>query len=93
MDEMDKKALAVVRWWIGKNLGPGLPDYEEHCTWKAKVLHHWKWMISTTLDDHYFEVTYNGLYREWYLDIYKKAKNQKFMDDTVSAEIVRKVGL
>ena len=93
MDEMDRKALAVVRWWIGKNLGPELPDYKEFITWKAKILKNWKYMIGTTIDDYYFEVTYNGLYREWYLDAYKKAKNQKFMDETVNAEIVRKVGL
>ena len=93
MDEMDKKALAVVRWWIGKNLGPGLPDYKEFITWKAKILQNWKYMISTTIPGYYFEATYNGDYREWYLDVYQKAKNQKFMDVTVDAEIVRKVGL
>ena len=93
MDEMDKMALAVVRWWIGKNLGPGLPDYQEFITWKAKILQNWKYMVGTSLDGYYFEVTYNGLYHEWYLDAYTKVKNQKFLDDTVNAEIIRKVGL
>lgn len=92
MDEMDKKAVAIVRYWIGKNLGPGLPDYKEFIVWKAKILQNWKYLISTDIPDgRYYELTYNGLYHEWYLDVYRKEKNQKFMDDTVRAEIVRKV--
>ena len=92
MDDMDKKALAIVRWWIGKNSESGLLDYKEFVVWKAKVLQNWKYMISTDMTDGlYYELTYNGLYKEWYLDIYRKEKNRKFMDITVSTEIMRKV--
>ena len=92
MDEMDKKALSIVRYWIGKN-----DDFDPNCkifiVWKAKIMQHWKYMIGTTLDNRYFEVTYNGLYGDWYLDIYNKTANQKYMDVTVTAEILKKVEL
>ena len=91
MDNMDKKALAIVRYWIKRNIPGPLPDYNEYIVWKAKILQNYKYMIWADLDDHYYEVTYNGLYQEWYLDAYKKEKNQKFMDITIEAEILRKV--
>ena len=92
MDEMDKKALSIVRYWIGKNVCYD-PNYQIFIVWKAKIMQHWKYMISTTLDDRYYEVTYNGLYGDWYLDIYNKTGNQKYMDVTVTAEILKKVEL
>ena len=92
MDEMDKKALSIVKYWIGKNDG-SIPDYQVFIVWKAKILQNWKYMIGTTLDNRYFEVTYNGLYGDWYLDIYNKTESKKYMDVTVTAEILKKVEL
>ena len=41
-----------------------------------KVLQNWKFLISTSIPDGmYYEVTYNGDKKEWYLDAYKKFEN------------------
>jgi hypothetical protein len=45
--------------------------------WKAKVLQNWKYLISSTLyDGMYYELTYDGDKRRWYLDAYKKFENK-----------------
>ena len=45
--------------------------------WQVKALQNWKFMISSTLPDGmYYELTYNGDKKEWYLDAYKKFENQ-----------------
>lgn len=44
---------------------------------KAKALQNWKYLISSTLyDGMYYELTYNGDKKEWYLDAYKKFENR-----------------
>ena len=49
----------------------GLEDV--YIVWFTFVLGNWKAMISTTLPDGmYYEVTYNGVKDEFYLDAYKK---------------------
>jgi hypothetical protein len=51
-------------------------DFNVFIVWKAKVLQNWKYLISTTLPDGmYYELTYNGDKKEWYLDAYKKFEN------------------
>lgn len=77
---MDNKAIEIVRDYVNEHLD--ITDYtanssfEVYTVWKAKVLQNWKHLISTTLlDGMYYEVTYNGDRKEWYLDAYKKFQN------------------
>ena len=45
--------------------------------WIAKVLQSNKAMLAAdTFDGLYFEVTYNGDKREWYVDVYSKTMNK-----------------
>lgn len=44
--------------------------------WFTKTLQHWKALVITTLPDHaYYEVTYNGIDGEAYIDHYEKSRN------------------
>lgn len=78
---MDEKALSIVRDYINTHLD--ITDYTANATfevyivWKCKALQNWKYLISSTLcDGMYYELTYNGNKKEWYLDAYKKFENR-----------------
>ena len=48
--------------------------------WFCKTLHHAKALVSTTLlDGMYYEVTFNGLTNEVYLDAYKKFETVRYV--------------
>lgn len=52
-------------------------DKEPFVVWKCKVLQNWKYLLSTRLPDGmYYELTFNGNKKEWYLDAYKKFENR-----------------
>lgn len=75
---MDEKALKIVREYIEKHLDKTdiVPQFDVYTVWKAKALQNWKYLISSTLyDGMYYELTYNGDKKEWYLDAYKKFEN------------------
>lgn len=75
---MDEKAMALVRDYVFNHLDKSepIPNYDIYIVWKAKVLQNWKYLISSTLSDGmYYELTYNGDKKEWYLDAYKKFEN------------------
>lgn len=75
---MDKTALELVRVYIERHLDKtdAKPEYSIFTVWKCKTLQNWKWLISSTLPDGmYYEVTYNGDKKEFYLDAYKKVEN------------------
>lgn len=75
---MDERALQIVREYIEKRLDKSdeKPDFEVYTVWKCKALQHWKYLLSSTLTDGmYYELTYNGDRKEWYLDSYKKFEN------------------
>ena len=58
-----------------------LPNFDVYIVWKCKILQNWKYLISTDLPDGmYYELTYNGDKKEWYLDAYKKIENQVIKD-------------
>lgn len=75
---MDSKAEALVRDYIWKHLDKSDPKpcFKVFTVWKCKILQNWKYLISSTLfDGMYYEVTYNGDAKTWYLDAYKKFEN------------------
>ena len=76
---MDERAVNFVRNYIIEHLDKSdqKPTFDVFIVWKCKVLQNWKWMISSTLfDGMYYEVTYNGNKKEFYLDAYKKFENR-----------------
>ena len=76
---MDKKAIEIVKKYIVDHLDKSdeMPKFEVFTVWKAKILQNWKYLLSSTLfDGMYYELTFNGDKREWYLDAYKKFENQ-----------------
>lgn len=75
---MDERAIDIVRQYISGVLdtADNLPKYDIFIVWKCKALQNWKYLISTTIaDGMYYELTYNGDKKEWYLDAYKKWQN------------------
>ena len=75
---MDEKALKIVREYIEEHLDKSdeKPNFEVFMVWKCKALQNWKYLLSSTLfDGMYYELTYNGDKKEWYIDAYKKFQN------------------
>lgn len=80
---MDNKALEIVRSYIAEHLDKSdvTPEFEVYFVWKCKALQNWKYLLSSTLfDGMYYELTYNGDKKEWYLDAYKKFENRLIPD-------------
>ena len=76
---MEFRAQSIVRDYIMKHLDKSddIPEFDVYTVWKCKALQNWKFLISSTLlDGMYYEVTFNGDKKEWYLDAYKKFENQ-----------------
>ncbi len=76
---MDETAKKIVTDYIIEHLDKSeeAPEVEVFTVWKAKVLQNWKYLLSSTLPDGmYYELTYNGDRKEWYLDAYKKFENR-----------------
>lgn len=81
---MDYKAIEIVKDYMINHLDKADKDrplIEPYIVWKCKALQNWKWLISTNyLDGMYYEVTYNGDKKEFYLDAYKKFQNVAIKD-------------
>ena len=80
---MDNKALEIVRNYILEHLdkSDAMPEFEVYIVWKCKALQNWKYLLASTLPDGmYYELTYNGDKKEWYLDAYKKFENRVIVD-------------
>lgn len=83
MEKMDEKALSIVSKYAREHLDKtdGPIEFSTFIVWKCKTLQNWKFLISTSLHDGmYYEVTYNGDEKEWYLDAYKKFENRHIPD-------------
>lgn len=75
---MDEKVIQLVRDYILSHLDKSdeTPQFDIFTVWKCKILQNWKYLLSSTLPDGmYYELTYNGDKKEWYLDAYKKFEN------------------
>lgn len=80
---MDNKAIEIIKRYVVNNLHQldSLPKFNVYIVWKAKILQNWKFLLSSTLyDGMYYELTYNGDKKEWYLDAYKKFENRRIKD-------------
>lgn len=80
---MDSKAYKIVTDYIDAHLDKSddMPMYEVYIVWKCKILQNWKYLLSSSLyDGIYYELTYNGDKKEWYLDAYKKFENKVIVD-------------
>jgi hypothetical protein len=76
---MDHSAILIVSKFIRDHLDKSdeQPAFEVYIVWKCKALQNWKYLLSSTLPDGmYYELTYNGDKKEWYLDAYKKFENK-----------------
>lgn len=72
-------ATAIVGRYILEHLDKSdeEPEFTVYVVWQCKTLQNWKFLISSTLPDGmYYELTYNGDKKEWYLDAYKKFENK-----------------
>lgn len=81
---MDTKAEQIVIDYIWEHLdkSDSVEGFQVFIVWKCKILQNWKWLISSTLfDGMYYEVTYNGDKKEFYLDAYKKFENRCIKDE------------
>ena len=82
---MDKIAIEIVKKYIIEHLDKSdeTPDFSVYTVWKVKALQNWKYLLSSTLfDGMYYELTYNGDKKEWYLDAYKKFENRTVKEMT-----------
>lgn len=79
MENMEEKAMQIVKDYANEHLdkADGKINFSVYTVWKCKALQNWKFLLSTTLfDGMYYELTYNGDKKEWYLDAYKKFENK-----------------
>lgn len=82
---MDEKAIKIVENYIVEHLDKSdeIPNFSVFTVWKVKALQNWKYLLSSTLfDGMYYELTYNGDKKEWYLDAYKKFENRTVKEMT-----------
>jgi hypothetical protein len=77
---MKERAMKIVVDYISEHLDKSdpIPEFEVYLVWMCKTLQNWKFLISSTLSDGmYYELTFNGDKKEWYLDAYKKFENRR----------------
>ena len=78
-NNMNKKVSEFVRKYVEEHLDKNdlKQEFEVFVVWQCYILGNTKWLLSTTLPDGmYYEVTYNKVKDEFYLDAYKKFENR-----------------
>lgn len=86
---MDERALQIIRDYATANADKPLRGVDKALedvaiVWKCKALQNWKYLLITARsrnDGTYYELTYNGDKKEWYLDVYKKFENKIIKED------------
>lgn len=74
---MVEEAKKIVKDYAKEHLGNGSEEFDVYVVWQSKALQNWKFVVSTSLrDGMYYELTYDGDKKEWYLDAYKKLENR-----------------
>lgn len=84
-DQMDPQMKArsfVFQWAKEKANTSDFSLSQVKIVWFCKTLQNWKAIVAiiNTPDQLLFEVTYNGLMKETYLDVYKKVENVRIPD-------------
>lgn len=77
---MNEKIKEIVRNYVLEHLdkSDNVPAFDVYVVWQCYILGNAKWLLSTTLyDGMYYEVTYNKIKDEIYLDAYKKFENRR----------------
>ena len=76
---MSEKVVEIVRKYVEEHLDKSASkqQFEVFVVWQCCILGNAKWLLSITLPDSmYYEVTYNKIKNEFYLDAYKKFENR-----------------
>lgn len=76
---MSEKVIEIVRKYVEEHLDKSNQKqlFGVFVEWQCYILGYAKWLLSTTLPDGmYYEVTYNKIKNEFYLDAYKKFENR-----------------
>lgn len=85
MHNMDKVAIELVTHYMEEQTHGVIP-VTVFIVWKCKTIQNWKYLCATTLPDgKYFELTYNGDKKEWYVDVYQKVDKQTVPSDDIMA--------
>lgn len=76
---MQEEMIKIVKEYVLEHLDKSniTPPFEVFLVWFSKTLQNHKALLSTTLfDGMYYELTYNGDKKEYYLDVYTKFENR-----------------
>ena len=81
---MIETAKDLVKRYIDEHNGKEKPDvsFALFVVWEASVLENFKCAIATTRPyGMYFELTYDGSEKCWYMDVYRKTENRVIPHD------------
>ena len=90
---MNKKVIEIVRKYVEEHLDKSdqKQEFEVFVVWQCYILGNAKWLLSTTLPDGmYYEVTYNKVKNEFYLDAYKKFENRCHSKQVMNHPLLQK---
>ena len=83
MHNMDEVVMRLVTQYMEEQLYEAV-SFTVFIVWKCKTIQNWKYLCATTLPDgKYFELTYNGDKKEWYVDVYQKVDKQVVSSDDI----------